>query len=279
MSTVPATPSATGWPLTPPALTPPALARYLAFLGVDAPGPPSLTTLEVLQLVHTRAIPFENFDAIHGREIPLELGALTSKLLSGRRGGYCFEHNVLLAAALVALGYDVTLLAGRVLVGADGPRPRTHLALQVTLDGRRWLVDAGFGRTTLNGPLAIDDPGVQLLAGDPYRLTDVGGELLLQASRGSGRVWTDLYVLDRTPVLMADVEMANYFVATHPSSHLRQAPIVLRPTALGKRSLAGTRLVIDEGERQIDRQLAPAELDGILRQEFGIELPAGYSDR
>ena len=38
--------------------------------------------------------------------------------MSGRlfyRGGYCFEQNILLAAALRALGYDLYTAAGRVV--------------------------------------------------------------------------------------------------------------------------------------------------------------------
>ena len=264
-----------GWSFQVEPLSPAQLETYLSFLGVSAPAAaPTLDLLTELQLAHTRAIPFENFDPIAGRTVSLDAADLTAKLLSGTRGGYCFEHNILHAAALTALGYALRLLAGRVLVGAPEARPRTHLALRVDIDGSSWIVDTGFGRTSLNGPLELGNEEPQLVAGDTYRLSEQDGEYLVQSSRGEGRRWTDLYVLDPSPVYPVDVEMANYFVATHPKSHLKVAPVVLRPSAAGKRSLAGGRLVVDEGERQVDREIAPGELAAVLRDEFGIVLPA-----
>jgi arylamine N-acetyltransferase len=36
-------------------------------------------------------------------------------MVASRRGGYCFEHNALLRAGLIALGFDVTSLVARAL--------------------------------------------------------------------------------------------------------------------------------------------------------------------
>ena len=55
----------------------------------------------------TRSIPFENLDVLLGRPISLEPEALFQKLVVERRGGYCFEQNLLFKAALEALGYEV----------------------------------------------------------------------------------------------------------------------------------------------------------------------------
>src|SRR5258706_2717127 len=53
---------------------------------------------------HMRAIPFENFDVLLGRLPKLELDALEDKLVARKRGGYCYEHTTLFAAALEELG-------------------------------------------------------------------------------------------------------------------------------------------------------------------------------
>ena len=70
----------------------------------------------------------------------LELRDLERKLVAGRRGGYCFEQNLLLAAALEGLGAEVELLLARVRVGAAPgvTRPRSHLVLHVRCDGAGW---------------------------------------------------------------------------------------------------------------------------------------------
>ena len=73
---------------------------------------------------HATHIPFENFDVLLGRPIRLDPEGLQAKLVGAGRGGYCFEHNTLFAAVLERLGYEVTLLAARVRLGATEVRAR-----------------------------------------------------------------------------------------------------------------------------------------------------------
>ena len=86
--------------------------------------------------------------------------ALFEKIVTQRRGGFCYEQNGLFAAVLRALGFDVTLLEARVSKG-DGTFgiPFDHLTLMVQLEDR-WLADVGFGDSFLD-PLRLDDPGEQ----------------------------------------------------------------------------------------------------------------------
>ena len=90
------------------------LDAYLARIGYDGLRTATLETLTALHALHPSAIPFENLDVLLGRPINLDLPALEAKLVHGGRGGYCFEHNTLMAAALQALGFKVTGLAARV---------------------------------------------------------------------------------------------------------------------------------------------------------------------
>ena len=84
--------------------------------------------------------------------VSLELDDIERKLVVRRRGGYCFEQNLLLKAALEALGTEAEAFLARVRVGgrpAGAARPRTHLLLRVHADGGRWHADVGFGHGTL----------------------------------------------------------------------------------------------------------------------------------
>src|SRR5437879_25285 len=69
--------------------------------------------------------------APRGRPVPLDLASLQAKLVGARRGGYCYELNPLLAAALEALGFAVVKLGARVrwrAPPAAGWRPHAHAA-------------------------------------------------------------------------------------------------------------------------------------------------------
>src|SRR2546423_1768964 len=104
------------------------LDAYLARIGLR--GRP---TIREVHRAHLTSIPFENLDPYCGIPVSLALDDLARKLVSRRRGGYCFEQNLLLKAALEALGAQVDLLLARVRAGAAPgvTRPRTHLVLRV----------------------------------------------------------------------------------------------------------------------------------------------------
>lgn len=91
------------------------LDAYLARIGMGrADGTPhgelrpDLETLYAVHRAHTAAIPFESLDVLLGRPVALEVKAVEDKLVHARRGGYCYEQNSLLAAALERIGFEVS---------------------------------------------------------------------------------------------------------------------------------------------------------------------------
>ncbi|MFD6327197.1 arylamine N-acetyltransferase, partial [Streptomyces sp. NPDC058442] len=132
-----------------------AVDAYLRRLGVERPARPTADALRELHLRHLRAVPFENLSVHLGEEIVLDGKRLLDKVVSGRRGGFCYELNGAFGTLLTALGYEVVLLAARVY--GDGGRlgiPYDHLALRVrTPDGDDLLADVGFGAHFLLPPV------------------------------------------------------------------------------------------------------------------------------
>src|SRR5690348_2897872 len=116
------------------------LDSYFDRIGYARQEGPSLAVLRALCALHPVAIPFENIDVIRGLGVRLDLPSIEQKLVSDRRGGYCFEQNGLLAGALEALGFRVTPLAARVRwqVPAEVHMPLTHMVLRVDLDDVPW---------------------------------------------------------------------------------------------------------------------------------------------
>ena len=80
------------------------LPAYLRRIGHDAAGAPGAATLAALHRAHVATIPFENLDIPLGRGIAVDLESVQAKLVARRRGGYCYEHGLLFAAALERLG-------------------------------------------------------------------------------------------------------------------------------------------------------------------------------
>src|SRR5262245_48596342 len=111
------------------------LDAYLRRIAYTGAREPTLETLRALHWHHPLAIPFETLDPLLGRGVRLEPDALERKLVAERRGGYCFEQNLLFAHALRSLGFAVSYLSGRVIwqAGDHERRARTHMLLFVQL--------------------------------------------------------------------------------------------------------------------------------------------------
>src|SRR3989304_5122383 len=120
---------------------------YLARIGAVRPLAPTAEALSSLQVAHVLHVPFEILDIVIRRSISLELPAIYDKIVTRRRGGFCYELNGLFGWLLGARGYRLTMLSARTVDedGALGPE-FDHLVLRVDLD-EPWLVDIGFGGT------------------------------------------------------------------------------------------------------------------------------------
>jgi N-hydroxyarylamine O-acetyltransferase len=123
------------------------LDAYFARIGYRGPRAPTLAVLHAITAAHTAAIPFENLDVLVGRPIGVEIEAIFPKLVTARRGGYCFEQNALLLHMLELTGFVVAPLSARIRL--QRPRDyipaRTHLFVRVDLDGEVWITDCGAG--------------------------------------------------------------------------------------------------------------------------------------
>jgi N-hydroxyarylamine O-acetyltransferase len=255
------------------------LEAYLARIGFARPsrssGPPGTRpTLAEVHRAHVCAIPFENLDPRRGVPVSLEPADLERKLVRERRGGYCFEQNLLLKAAFDALGAQVELMLARVRYGRPPGRtsPRTHLVLRVQADGRDWHADAGFGRGTLLEPIPFGPGAVHEQLGWRYRVIEDGPELVLQTAREDA--WIDLYAFRPEPVPFIDIETSNWFTCTHPRSPFVTGLIVSAQRADGTRlSLSdwdGLALTEETPAGASVRTVERGEVGGLIAEHFGL---------
>ncbi len=188
------------------------LDAYLERIGLN--GRPSIARVH---RAHLTSIPFENLDPHQGVAVSLEVEDLERKLVRERRGGYCFEQNLLLKAALEALGAEVDMFLARMRLGSKPGvvRPRSHLLLRVSENGASWHADVGFPRGMLE-PIPFGPGPTQEQSGWSFRVVKDGSELVLQKLEGNE--WADVYGFLPRPVALIDVETSNWWTSTHPRS-------------------------------------------------------------
>ncbi len=248
------------------------LRGYLRRIGLTEVPQADLAGLRALHFAHATVIPFENLDIQMGLPIRLDLASLQAKLVGQQRGGYCFEHNTLFLAVLRALGFVVIPCEARVRLGVSELRPRTHMLLLVPVAEGQWLCDVGFGSEGLLHPVPMDgEVHAQFLS--RFKVAEEGALRVLQSCHLG--TWVDLYSFEPVERHPIDFEVANHYTSTHPDSGFVRtltaqvtAPDVRR--SLRNRAYAEVRGDVVEG-----RELSLVEVIPILREVFGIAVPAG----
>jgi N-hydroxyarylamine O-acetyltransferase len=253
------------------------LDSYLTRIGYVGARAATLETLRALQALHPAAIPFENLDTLAGVPVELDVRSLERKLLHGRRGGYCFEQNLLFKHALGALGFDAVALAARVVWErpADELRARTHMVLLVTLDGRRYVCDVGFGGLTPTAPIELAPDVEQPTPHETFRVVRAAADFAVEARvRGA---WKRLYRFDLQEQLQVDIEVLNHYVMSHAESPMRGRLLAARVAADRRFGLGNGVLSVHRvhGASEQRRMGSVAELKNVLATTFAIDVPPG----
>jgi N-hydroxyarylamine O-acetyltransferase len=247
---------------------------YASRLGLTAPPQVAdAATLRSLHAAHRGAFLFENLTIQAGGQISLAVCDLERKFLDHRRGGYCFEHNTLFAAALREIGVDSTTLLGRVRRGPPHRWCRTHMVLRVALDGEVWLADVGFGAMGLLEPLPFREGATAVQGGFTFRLRRDGALWILSARDADTE--TDLYEFTDDPQTPWDVEVANHFTSTHPESIFRKTLTIQRTQQDRRTILRGELLTRYRAGKMSEELVARPQLSRVAFEEFGVELPPG----
>ena len=246
------------------------LEAYLARIGLG--GRPSLAEVH---RAHVSSIPFENLQSHGGEPVSLALSELERKIVAGRRGGYCFEHNLLFAGALQELGFEFEPMLARVRWAAPPGtvRPRGHLLLRVTGEGGVWHADVGFGAGTLLEPIPFGPGEEHEQEGWRFRVVQDGEELVLQSVLDDE--WSDLYGFVPKPVPLVDLETSNWFTCSHPASPFVTGLLIGAQRADGTRTTLSDwgelALVSHTPDERISTPVAREQIPALLAERFGLE--------
>lgn len=122
------------------------LQAYFDRIGFAGAARPDVATLTALHRAHLQAVPYENLDVQLGRPLTTDPDAAIEKIVTRRRGGWCYEMNGVFGAALTEVGFKVTWMAGAAMRELLGDIViGNHLVLLVEIDGEPWIADVGFG--------------------------------------------------------------------------------------------------------------------------------------
>src|SRR5215218_8384440 len=87
--------------------------KYLDRICYDGHPRPDLASLIELQKQHLFHIAFENLDIHFHVPITIDLERFYDKIISRKRGGFCYELNGLFNRFLLAIGFKTILVSAR----------------------------------------------------------------------------------------------------------------------------------------------------------------------
>jgi N-hydroxyarylamine O-acetyltransferase len=251
------------------------VADYLQRIDYCGTLEPTAATLRALHAAHLQHVPFENLDIARRRVFDLNPAALYDKIVTRRRGGFCYELNGLFALLLEQLGFTVTRLAARVVDKDGGLGPDfDHLTLQVECldqDKSQWLADVGFGDSFLE-PLRFEEQGVQLDGLRAYRIEREGVNRWVWERAYDG-MWARQYRFDLQPRQLSDFSVMCLWQQPSPESTFTQRRICTRATLAGRITLSELRLITTVNGQREERLLdGEEEYRAVLNERFGIDL-------
>ena len=246
------------------------LSAYFSRTGFQGTASADFATLKRMMRCQLFSVPFENLDVQEGKVVSLVPEEIYRKIVDRNRGGYCYEVNGLFAMALGALGIPYQFVAARPMT-YPVRRPKTHMAIVVTIEGEQWLFDLGFGSYGIREPVNMNWINREIRQDyETFRLTlSKERDYLLQSL--TDEVWKNLYEFNLSPQEWVDFEPANYLNSTHPDSIFVRSLMVVMQNPLGKDVLIGDRFKSVSEGRTTGWTVRREDIPELLQQKFSLQ--------
>jgi len=262
---------------------------YLKRIGMERPKAPTKEYLDELVLAHQCSVVFENLDIcdLH-KPISIVPEDIYDKVVTRKRGGYCFELNGLFVLLLRELGFDAYSCPCRILRSeTKTPPPVRHRGNIVRMDGRYLFCDVGFGGPMPPAAIAVEDKTRQVVKGETFWFERYGEFwwLLKRLTKGKTEVgmagMTDGNdEVHEVPVMLVsqaswepvDFIQPNEACSVGPDAPFAKERIVNVRRRDGHITIKGNMLTTVKNGVRERREINEEESKALVRDEFGLLL-------
>lgn len=194
------------------------IKQYLQRIGYSQTVSPDFVTLSELQWVHITHIPYENLDILAGIPLSLKAEDLFQKIVTRKRGGYCFELQGLYKELLESIGFHVTQYSARFMDEPDIVQMRRHRVLVVQIGNERYLTDVGIRSESPRTPIKLVSDELQSdgICEYRFRRDPFYGWVLCQKERR--KAWKAMYGFTEEQQIDDDFVMPSFYCEKHPDS-------------------------------------------------------------
>lgn len=255
-----------------PVVKPIDLDPYLQRLGVYKELP-SLGFLKRIHRNHQLVFPFENLDIHFRREIVLDIEKIYHKLVIKRRGGFCYEQNLLFYHLLIHLGYDCHLISARVWNKKRqeyGPE-YDHMAILLKLREDLYLCDVGYGADGFIYPKKFSMDELQMDYDRYFAVTkNIDDVYFLKRSDDGVNMENGYRFLPKIREPIEFIDMCRYQQSSPESSFLGRK-IMTKLTQTGRIKLTDQKLSILEKGVWLEEEIMNEDaFYAKMEEHFGI---------
>ena len=252
-------------------MTPIEMKQYLERINYVGPLNPTFEVLSKLQLAHLMNVPFENLD-IHNKT-KIDLKNLFDKIVTRKRGGFCYELNGLFYELLKEIGFTVKMISARVYDSKKEYSPEfDHMAIVASIKDDNYLVDVGFGEFAF-APIEIELNKDTIDPRGIFRIETFDENYKVVRKKNAEGNFIPEYIFSEKERQLEEFYARCYYHQTSNESHFTQNRICSLPTKEGRITLTGNTLKITENGMVKERHLNnEQEIQQELWNYFGIKL-------
>lgn len=230
-----------------------------------------LEFLTLLQKHHVVKVPWENLTQHYTfhRVVHVKPQHLFNKIVKNAgRGGYCMEVNYMYHTVLLTLGFDVYISGSRIYhPDTEHYGGWTHCVNIVSIAGRRYLLDGGYGGNGPTSPLplqhALESTQIAptqmrlLYQSIPQNLNQESKVWIYEYRINESSTWIPAYCFVDLEFLPEDIETMNFNPCLNKQSFFTHMVMAHRFTTSGESDR-------DEGPGSPNEDALQGEIDGSL---------------
>lgn len=228
--------------------------------------------LSTLHRCHVMTIPFEALDVQLNRKISLELHDVYTKVVSKKRGGFCYELNYLFYSFLSKIGFNCFMVSSKIFDDVAYGPDFDHMSVIVRLE-EDWLVDVGFGDLFIE-PIKVHVMDIQPDQFKKYKIVQKeNDQYLLTESLKDKNDFKKKYIFDLTKRSIVEFADQCYYKQYAPESYFVKNRVCTLPTEFGRKTIMNDLFKVKyKGEVQETIIKDDAQYIELLHSEFGITL-------
>lgn len=227
--------------------------------------------LKLIQYNSVLNIAYENLDILDKKPLKLDAQSLFEKIVTNKRGGYCFEVNALLSWFFKENGFEVKDYFARFLRGEKEIPMRRHRILTVKCDDGVYFCDIGIGQAAPRYPVKLEEGLVQEQFGESYKFEkDERGYVLYDLHKGA---WREFISFTEDIAYEIDFVQPSFYCEAHADSVFNKAPMLAIKTSDGRKTIDGRTYKVFAGDTllHIEENITDERFGELLYNEFKIQ--------